>query len=206
VTLCEIGNTHYHFKRGGSAWKAPLRSTPEFNLEKNETIYVISVNDAALRRLARRYKTFDLEPFVSLDTLYHGLGVDRAVACMAVDTGVVVDAGSAITVDIMRDGVHLGGFIYPGLAKFQHMYAEISSRLQKAMNFAIDLESLPQSTGEAISYGVIMPLVSAVRSLSRNKPIVLTGGDGGYFARFFEGAIVDQSLIFKGMEKSIKEF
>ncbi|MDR2639080.1 MAG: type III pantothenate kinase [Helicobacteraceae bacterium] len=204
--LCEIGNTHYHFKQGGRIWKASVRDTPDLRLEKEETIYTLSVNETALRRLARRYRVFDLEPFINLDTLYFGLGVDRAAACMAVDTGVLVDAGSAITVDIMRDGVHLGGFIYPGLAKFQNMYAQISPRLQRAMNFAVDLESLPQNTGEAISYGVIMPLVSSVKALARNKPIILTGGDGGYFARFFEGSIVDQSLIFKGMEKIIKEF
>jgi type III pantothenate kinase len=204
--LCEIGNTHYHFKQGGRIWKVSANNTPELLLEKDETVYVISVNETAARRLARRYRTFDLEPFISLDTLYNGLGVDRAAACMAIDTGVLVDAGSAITVDIMRDGVHLGGFIYPGLAKFLHMYAQISPRLQKAMNFAVDLESLPQGTGEAISYGVVMPLVSSVKALARNKPIILTGGDGGYFARFFEGSIVDQSLVFKGMEKIIKEF
>jgi type III pantothenate kinase len=187
-------------------WKISTHSSLDLKLEKDETIYAISVNDAAFRRLARRYRAFDLEPFINLDTLYYGLGVDRAAACLAVDTGVLVDAGSAITVDIMRDNVHLGGFIYPGLMKFQQMYAQISPRLQKAMNFAIDTETLPQNTAEAISYGVIAPLVSAVKALARNKPIILTGGDGGYFARFFEGSIVDQSLVFKGMEKIIKEF
>ncbi|MDR1451886.1 MAG: type III pantothenate kinase [Helicobacteraceae bacterium] len=204
--LCEIGNSCYHFKQNGKIWKAAVRSTPKLELEKDETVYTISVNETAMRRLARRYRTFDLEPFVNLDTLYYGLGVDRAVACLAVSTGVLVDAGSAITVDIMRDDVHLGGFIYPGLAKFQRMYAQISPRLQKAMNFAIDPESLPQNTAEAVSYGAVMPLISAVKTLARNKPIILTGGDGGYFARYFEDAIVDHSLIFKGMDKIIKEF
>ncbi|MDR0664331.1 MAG: type III pantothenate kinase [Helicobacteraceae bacterium] len=204
--LCEIGNTHYHFKQGGRIWKTSASSAPKLNLSEDETIYAISVNETAMRRLARHYRVFDLEPFINLDTLYYGLGVDRAAACLAVDTGVLVDAGSAITVDIMRDNVHLGGFIYPGLAKFQHMYAQISPRLQKAMNFAVDLDALPQNTAEAISYGVVMPLVSSVRTIARNKPIILTGGDGGYFARFFEGSIVDQSLVFKGMEKIIKEF
>ncbi|MDR1911880.1 MAG: type III pantothenate kinase [Helicobacteraceae bacterium] len=206
MILCEIGNTHYHFMQSGRIWKTAINSTPDLKLEKGETIYVVSVNSDATRRLARRYQIFDLEPFVKLDTLYYGLGVDRAVACMAIETGVLVDAGSAITVDIMRDNVHLGGFIYPGLIKFQHMYAQISPRLQKAMNFSIDLECLPQSTADAISYGVITPLIRAVERLARNKPIILTGGDGAYFSRFFEGSIVDNSLIFKGMEKIIKGF
>ncbi|MDR2904425.1 MAG: type III pantothenate kinase [Helicobacteraceae bacterium] len=206
MTLCEIGNTHYHFKQNGRIWKTPVAGLPEVKLEADEAIYVISVNEVAERKLARKYRTFSLEPFISLDSIYHGLGVDRAAACMAVDTGVIVDAGSAITVDVMRDSVHLGGFIYPGLTKFKEMYARISPRLQKAMTFSLDLESLPQSTGEAISFGVVMPLVSAVKALSRNKQIYLTGGDGAYFARYFEGTIVDQLLVFKGMERIIANF
>ncbi|GHS90231.1 type III pantothenate kinase [Campylobacterota bacterium] len=206
MILCEIGNTHFHFKQNGRIWKISVNSTPDLSIEKDEAIYVISVNDHAFRKLARKYRTFDLSQLISLDTIYHGLGVDRAVACMAIETGVVVDAGTAITVDLMRDRVHLGGFIYPGLAKFKQMYSQISPHLQRAMTFSIEIDTLPQSTAEAISYGVVTPLVCAIRMLAKNKPIFLTGGDGAYFARFFEGAIVDQLLIFKGMEKIIKEF
>ncbi|GHV07658.1 type III pantothenate kinase [Campylobacterota bacterium] len=205
MVLCEIGNTHYHFKQKGRIWKFPANKKPDIRLEKDEAIYAISVNDAALKRLSSHYPVVDLEPFVSLDTEYHGLGIDRAVACLAVRDGVIVDAGSAITVDVMQNGLHLGGFIYPGLSKFQQLYAQISPRLQKALNFAVDTTKLPQSTVEAISYGVVTPLICSIYVVARHKEIILTGGDGGYLARFFNGAIVDQSLIFKGMEKIIKE-
>ncbi|GHV59649.1 type III pantothenate kinase [Campylobacterota bacterium] len=205
MILCEIGNTHYHFMQRGKIWKASVHSTPDLKLEKDEAIYAISVNSAALKRLGKHYLVIDIEPFVKLDSEYKGLGIDRAVACKAVSDGVIVDAGSAITVDLMQNGLHLGGFIYPGLARFTHMYAQISARLEKAISFSINMDTLPQSTAEAISYGVIAPLVHSIRALSRHKQIILTGGDGGYFARFFEGCIVDQSLIFKGMDKIIKE-
>lgn len=205
MILCDIGNTHYHFMQGGKIWKIGTHSKLDLKLEKGEEIYVISVNETALKRLSKRYLVIDLEPFVKLDSEYKGLGIDRAVACKAVSDGVIVDAGSAITVDLMQNGVHLGGFIYPGLARFLHMYAQISPRLEKAISFSIYMDILPQSTAEAISYGVIAPLVHSIRALSRHKQIILTGGDGGYFARFFDGCIVDQSLVFKGMDKIIKE-
>ncbi|MDR3347695.1 MAG: type III pantothenate kinase [Helicobacteraceae bacterium] len=205
MTLCEIGNTHYHFKQNGHIWRQSIDKKLSVELARDESIYVIGVNDAAMKRLMSRYPVIDLEPFVSLDTEYRGLGIDRAVACMAVNDGVIVDAGSAITVDVMQNGLHLGGFIYPGLARFQQMYGQISPKLQKALNFAVDTTRLPQSTVEAISYGVITPLVCAIYVVAHHKNIIFTGGDGGYLARFFDGAVVDQSLIFKGMEKIIKE-
>lgn len=203
MILCEIGNTHYHFMADGKIWKK--RVNEKLDLDPDSTIYVISVNESAYKKLASNYNTINLEPFISLDTAYRGLGVDRAVACMAVEDGVVIDAGTAITVDIMQHGIHLGGFIYPGLNRFQQMYAQISPVLEKAISFSVDLNHLPQSTAEAISYGVIRPLIDTIKIISKNKRTIFTGGDGGYFARFFDDAIVDHTLIFKGMEKIINE-
>lgn len=205
MILCEIGNTHYHFMRSGKIWKKRVNEKLDLTVEGNDKIFAISINDLAFKKLTNSYQVVDLEPFVSLDTAYRGLGVDRAVACMAVDDGVIIDAGSAITVDVMQSGLHLGGFIYPGLAKFQQMYGQISPRLEKAISFGVDIDHLPQSTAEAISYGVIKPLIDTIKTIAKNKRVIFTGGDGGYFARFFDDAIVDHTLIFKGMEKIIKE-
>ncbi|MGE4294745.1 MAG: type III pantothenate kinase [Campylobacterales bacterium] len=205
MILCEIGNTHYHFMQNGRIWRVPAGQKPDLKLEPDEAVFAVSVNDSAMRKLVNHYPVIDLEPYVNLDTEYRGLGVDRAVACLAVSDGVIVDAGSAITVDVMQNGLHLGGFIYPGLAKFQQMYGQISPRLQKALSFGVDISHLPQSTADAISYGVIAPLINTITLVARNKRIVFTGGDGGFFARFFEDAMVDHTLIFKGMEKIIKE-
>jgi type III pantothenate kinase len=205
MILCEIGNTHYHFMHKGRIWRSPVNKKPELKFESSDPIYAISVNDPAMKKLRSLKPVTDLANHIDLDSNYRGLGIDRAVACMAIEDGVIVDAGSAITVDVMQNGVHLGGFIYPGLARFQQMYGAISPVLQKALNFAIELEHLPQNTGDAISYGVIAPLIHTIEKTARGKRIVFAGGDGGYLARFFEGAMVDQTLIFKGMEKIIKE-
>ena len=94
-------------------------------------------------RLQELYPCEDLEPRVRLDTNYRGLGIDRAVACLSVEDGLVVDAGSAITVDVIQGGVHLGGYILPGIGKYQRLYAAVSPRLKKAINFAVEIDSLP---------------------------------------------------------------
>ncbi len=61
--------------------------------------------------------------------------------------------GSAITVDIMSNGIHLGGFILPGLSSYEKVFADISNRLKFRLNPNIDLSALPQKTIDALSYG-----------------------------------------------------
>ena len=57
------------------------------------------------KSLCKRYKEI-----LKFETSYEGLGIDR-LACSFQDNCVIVDAGSAITVDIMEEGIHKGGFI-----------------------------------------------------------------------------------------------
>jgi type III pantothenate kinase len=49
----------------------------------------------------------------------------------------------------------------------------------------------------------LKPLYSEVNSYK--LPIILTGGDAKKLARVFKDASVDELLIFKGMQKIIKE-
>ena len=66
----------------------------------SQEIYYISVNAQHEKLLNKTFKiTYDLESIIHLPTQYKGLGVDRKAACLCVDDGVVVDVGSAITID-----------------------------------------------------------------------------------------------------------
>ena len=205
MILCDIGNSFYHFYENGRIWKHPSDETPKLE-PKGKKLYYISVKESAAKRLVDHYPdAINLEKFIDLDTNYHGLGIDRAVACKAITDGVIVDAGSAITVDIMQNGMHLGGYILPGLQKYKHIYAEISPKLDKAIHFDVSTTILPQNTADAISYGIISSIVCLLERSVKNKKIFFTGGDGPFFARYFKNSIVDNSLIFKGMTKIIKE-
>ncbi len=203
MILCDIGNSFYHFYKDGRVWKQGVDSAPQ--LSEDEEIFVVSVNDAALAALEKRYNIENISGMLHLDSDYAGLGADRAFACYAANDGVIIDAGSAITVDIMQGGFHLGGFILPGISILVESYAKISDRLDVGFNMGVSFAALPQNTRDAISYGTLMSVVASIKEASRGKFIYFTGGDGKFLSKFFEDrSVVDDTLIFKGMLKLIK--
>ena len=204
MILCDIGNSFFHFYEDGRIWKISTKNPPIIN-KGNKKLYFISVNDKATAKLLKIYPdAINLNLYPILDTDYRGLGIDRAVACRAISDGVIIDAGSAITVDIVQNNTHLGGYILPGLQKYKDMYAQISPKLKKALHFDVAIDVLPQNTADAISYGIVFSIISLLQKSVKNKKIYFTGGDGPFFSRFFKNAIVDNSLIFRGMLKIIK--
>jgi len=202
MLLCDIGNSFYHFYKNGAFWKEEAYKLP--NLKTKEPVYTISVNDKALKRLKEYYEVIEIAEFCSLNTGYVGLGVDRAFACMAIDDGVIVDAGTAITIDVMQGGSHLGGFVIPGFAALKGAFDSISDKLDVGVNFGVSLDMLPQNTKDAVSFGLLYPVISSIESASRGKFIHFTGGDGQFLSRFFDNSIVDELLVFKGMQKALK--
>ena len=85
------------------------------------------------------------------------------------------------------------------------MYAEISPVLDRSIEMAVNLANLPQNTTDAISFGVLKSVVLMIKNTSRTKKLYFTGGDGKFFARFFENAIYDNTLVFKGMQKVLQK-
>jgi len=205
MILCDIGNSFYHFYENGKIWKVPTKK--HLDLTHNSQIYYISVNEKAEQKLRKLYPfAINIDKFANLDTNYIGLGIDRIMACLAIEDGVIIDAGSAITVDIIQNNMHLGGYILPGIENFRKSYKNISPKLDKKLNLNIDLSLLPQNTIDAISYGIIASIVNLLKQSVKNKRIFFTGGDGAFLARFFNNAIVDNLLIFKGMKKIVEGF
>ncbi len=202
MVLCDIGNSYLHFYYNGRVWKVQAEK-----LERDEALlplYYISVNQKKTRKLLESFpEAINLAPYMMLDTTYKGLGADRIAACRGISDGVIVDAGSAITVDIMQNDIHLGGYILPGLATFGKLYRAISPILGSDLNLAIELNAFPQNTRDAVSYGALKSILLMIESSAKNKKLYFTGGDGKFLARFFSGAVQDDSLVFKGMLKSI---
>ncbi len=204
MIVCDIGNTTVHCYEDGKIWSLSHTAFKEFSTSKK--VYYISVNEA-MSLYIKKYQPhyIDLEPYFKFDTIYQGLGIDRIAACMSISDGIVIDAGSAITVDIMSGNTHLGGFILPGLMAYAHAYGSISPRLNTPMNPRVDLDALPQKTSDAISYGTIKPIILVLQSICKDKKMFFTGGDGKFFSQYFTQAIFDQALIFRGMLKVIKK-
>ena len=200
MILCDIGNTHFHFNKEGR-----LFDEKECSLKK-EKIYFISVNDKKTKELLKKNpNSIDLAKHINFNTSYEGLGIDRIMACKSVEDGVVIDAGSAITIDIMVSGIHLGGYILPGLKAINDSYKKISEKLDYNFISQIDTKILPSNTIEAISYGGIGMVISMIEKASKNQKIYFTGGDGVYLSRFFDNSIYIKDLVFRGMKQTIKE-
>jgi type III pantothenate kinase len=201
MLLLDIGNTNIKLFDGKESLRYPLE---RFHFPKERFCY-INVNPNMHERVAQIAHAVDLKPYFSFRTDYEGLGVDRVAACYSVADGVVVDAGSAITVDRMRNGVHEGGFILPGFSATKDSFANISPKLIYDLKNEIALNRLPLSTQDALLYATIKPVILAIESTAEDLPIYLTGGDGKELLAYLPKAIYRENLVFEGMQRVIKE-
>lgn len=201
--LCDIGNSYFHFGCGSIFWR---EQPNKLTRKKSEfVIYYISVNARNEKKLLQSHEScVNIEEFIQLDTIYQGLGVDRKAACLAVESGIIVDAGSAITLDIVQHESHLGGYIMPGIEGYRRLFSSIDA-LKTGFNLDVALNALPQNTKDAISYGCLRSIILTIQDVSHQNriPIYFTGGDGKFLSRFFDNAIYDETLVFKGMQKAL---
>ena len=203
MILCDIGNSDAKILENTKFSSLNFEEFTAF--ESDEKVFYINVNHSLKRTVAQKPNFINLEPYFRFDTIYQGLGVDRIAACYIIDEGVVVDAGSAITIDVMSNSMHLGGFILPGIASFRKAYAEISPILKCELNTQIYLDTLPQRTIDAVSYGTFKSIYLLIKDAAYNKNLYFTGGDGRFLERFFDRAIFDKLLVFRGMQKVIEQ-
>jgi type III pantothenate kinase len=200
MLLCDIGNTTLNFCDDSRTWRVPAEGFDPDSVTGR--VCYISVNARLDALLAARDNWVDLRGCIDWSRYYETMGVDRVVACEALEEGVIVDAGSAVTVDVVRNGRFEGGFIYPGIRAMGRAYAEISPRLEYSFNFELDLDKMPKNSRDAVSYGYLRTLYGEV--VRHGGPIILTGGDAERFAPLFPSATVDRELIFKGMKKILE--
>ncbi|MDG6777081.1 type III pantothenate kinase [Thiomicrorhabdus sp. zzn3] len=129
------------------------------------------------------------------------LGVDRWMAMIALHAKttkpfIVVDAGSAITLDVVHNSSHLGGFIAPGLTMMRNSLAQKSDKLNiecQKMGESLLADSpdneeplLARNTTEGVCGGTLYMAASFVNymisdlenSLHCHFKVYVTGGDG----------------------------
>jgi type III pantothenate kinase len=201
MLLCDVGNTSYHFLNEESDYKKEADSFDPSSVK--EKVFYICVNPHVKPVLQMLENWIDLSLHVERINYYETMGIDRIVACETVENGIIIDAGSAITVDVVKDGVFEGGFIYAGVHAMEQTYKNISLALEYSFNFELDLDKMPKNSQDAISYGYLKTLYCEVTSHKMN--IFLTGGDAKKFAKIFPHARIDERLIFKGMKKIMKK-
>ncbi len=201
MILCDIGNTSVDMFRGGIRTKLSAENFDPSTL--HDTVYFVSVNATFNERVRECTNWHDLRELIDWDRYYPTMGIDRIMVCEAIEDGVIVDAGSAITVDVMHNGLYQGGFIALGLRAAEEAYGRLSPALDVSFNFEVDLTIMAKNTPDALTVGFLAPLTEKIGSI--RKPLYLTGGDASVLSHYFSGAVVDEDLIFKGMKKLIEK-
>lgn len=143
------------------------------------------------------------------------LGIDRwlgvlAARAMGAGPALVVDAGTAITLDVLTaQGMHAGGYILPGLQMQQAALAAETVRVQFPQADWRD-QSLGTSTAAAVGHGSIRAICALVRELAHElgsvEPprIYLTGGNAQDLERFLPEATVMNDLLLIGMQEYMR--
>jgi len=114
------------------------------------------------------------------------LGVDRWLAVIAAykkiaNSLIVIDAGSAVTIDIVdTEGVHQGGYIVPGLRLMHQALWQGTEHIKVEAKSVANITIPGRSTDDAVDKGCLLLLVSTIESLVNQYggKLVITGGDG----------------------------
>ncbi len=201
--LADIGNTHFHIYTTDGV--EHLSHSQAIEKYQDKALVYICVNTSLSQEIAKIKKWKNISSLMELEGAYDTMGVDRKALCLSHDNGIFIDAGSAITVDVMLDGVYQGGFILLGIQAYLASYASISEVLDVTLETSLNVDTLPCTTKEGISYGIIASIKALIDKHSHGKTRYFTGGDGAFLSTFFEDAIYDESLVFQGVQKVIKE-
>ncbi len=129
------------------------------------------------------------------------MGVDRWLALLAAwqqckCSCAVVDAGSAITVDLLgAEGVHQGGYIVPGLSLMRRSLLGGTANVRVSDDIEVSLTP-GRSTQQAVMHGSLLVVVGLVegavgqlRSTDLPAKIIVTGGDGELLLPLFKGEV-----------------
>lgn len=144
----------------------------------------------------RRYRRDILCP-LSLDVdTSEQVGDDRLLTATAAwkrwgETAIIVDAGTAVTVDVVQgDGTFLGGMIAPGLTGLQQSLSSQAHQLPDIVPENGVSSVIGKNTREAMEGGVSYGFIGLVRelinrvkqALSSDAIVVGTGGNASFLA------------------------
>lgn len=131
----------------------------------------------------------------------HTLGPDRMAAAVGVsemydaEEYMIVDFGTAITIDYVVDGAFRGGNISPGMTTRFRALADYTSKLPLCSPTDDEI-AYGRTTREAIEQGVMQGITHEIRGYitsflaeKTKKCIIFSGGDAKYFAMRIKNAI-----------------
>ena len=142
------------------------------------------------------------------------LGVDRWAALIAAHDStdepcLVVNAGTALTVDAIDQNIFIGGVIAPGLHMLHSAFIKNTAAVDAAGG---GYQAFPKNTQNAAYTGALLAMAGAVAAMyaelektAHQAPVcIVTGGDGKLLIQtlkqsFQIDAIDDESLVLRGL-------
>ena len=145
------------------------------------------------------------------------LGVDRlaaavaAVEVMGCKDCLIVDFGTAITIDLVENGVFRGGNISPGMTTRFRALHDYTRRLPECEP-TDSLAMLGRSTREAIEQGVMQGIVNEIEGYichfmqsNAKLSLIFTGGDAKYFVKRIKNATFAKcNLVLCGLNRILE--
>lgn len=203
MLLADIGNSRIHIYDGKNV--VHLSHQEAIKLYADKQLKYITVKHQLKEQLDGLENWEDVSDLMRIENEYSTMGIDRKALCLSHRNGIFVSAGSAITVDVVEEGVYRGGFLLPGLEAYINAYATISPALKTELNLKLSLDVLPKTTKDGISFGIIASIKMLIEKYQSDKKLYISGGDGQFLSRFFDNALFDETLIFQGMKNILKE-
>ena len=156
--------------------------------------------------------------FAQVQASHHGLqagyenpeqlGIDRWLQVLALagqkQEYCILGCGTALTIDLLDDNQHLGGYILPSL------YLQRDSLTQGTKGIKIPDQAFSdlypgRNTSDAVHHGILLGLLGAIEKIIQHNParkLVLTGGDATIFAGFLQqktDLVIEPDLLLKGL-------
>ncbi|PLV58363.1 type III pantothenate kinase [Thermotoga sp. KOL6] len=138
------------------------------------------------------------------------IGADRVANVVALvkeygNSGIIIDMGTATTVDLVVEASYEGGAILPGLFMMIHALFRGTAKLPLVEIKPTDLIS-GKDTEENIQLGVVNGsvyalegIVSRMKRIYGDMPVVLTGGQSKIVKEILKHEVHDEDLTIKGV-------
>lgn len=138
------------------------------------------------------------------------LGFDRRCCLLAAaqdypgQSSIIIDMGTAITIDLFANGRFQGGRILPGITMSLHALF-LGTALLPDMDLPIPAPTLGNSTGAAIQSGVLhlftdalQGAISHFRQMFPDAQVLLTGGDAAVWQTQIPDSQYAPDLLLRG--------
>jgi type III pantothenate kinase len=195
------------------ALSSPEELIEKVKEQKCQVIGVSSVVEKVTRVLKDHFpKIFVVSAKVKLPLKLNydakALGADRiANACGALefgDSAVVVSAGTATVVDVVKEKVFEGGVILPGIGTMLKCLHRETSALPP-VEFEGSVSVPGRTTAECVRAGALLASICTIKEMNRlSLPVLVTGGWGRVISQHTGYRYVPE-LTFIGMLKIMKE-